>query len=854
MRRTRVLVAVLGCAALSLPPAGSAVADGLAAPAHLMSTSDSGVKGNDSSVLSDLSSTGRVVAFQSRATTLDPGDRDTAYDIYTKNTVTGDLVLVSTSDAGVKANDETGYPAISGDGTLVAFESYASNLDPADTDGSKDIYLKNVATGDVSLVSTSDAGVNGNNTSFVPDLSRNGTRVAFYSSASNLDPADVDLSLDVYVKDLATGDITLASVTGAGVKANGICYVPKISPSGNRVAFQCTATNLDPLDTDGVVDIYVKHLTTGDLVLASTSGTGVKADGDSLYPSLASSGNRVAFASSGSNLHPADPDIITDVFVKNLTTGALELGSTSDEGVKGNGVSTQPVLSSDGRRVAFTSTATNLDPADTDSTNDVYVKDLVTGDIALASRTEAGENGDGASITPAISGDGLRVAFQSAATNLDPADTDVIADVYVERPLLCTIVGTAGDDFLVGTTGDDVICGRDGNDSLFGVAGEDVLLGEGDDDLLDGGDSADAMDGGNGTNALAYNNSPVGVEVYLPDGSGFLGEAEGDTFTGIQDVVGSAFDDTLIGDDGGNELSGGDGSDILGGAAGDDVLHGGATGDDFLSGGAGADELIGGYAGAADVDTATYAESPAGVVVNLATGTASGGNATGDTFTEIDAVGGSPYADDLTGDGGDNALTGGAGNDVLTGGLGADILIGDQGVDIMSYAASAAAVTVDLAAQTVSGGAATGDVISAIEGAVGSAFADTLTGDAAGNVFMGMGGADVLAGAAGVDSVYYLYSPAGVIVDLAAQTVSGGHATGDVISGFEHALGSNFADVLSGSNGPNTLQGLAGDDTLAGLGGNDVLLGGTGTDSFDGGAGTDSCDDAAGEGTISCEQ
>lgn len=217
-------------------------------------------------------------------------------------------------------------------------------------------------------------------------------------------------------------------------------------------------------------------------------------------------------------------------------------------------------------------------------------------------------------------------------------------------------------------------------------------------------------------------------------------------------------------------------------------------------------------------------------------------------------MGGSPFADTLTGDPGDNQLSGGDGADVLTGGGGADTLDGGSGLDVISYASSAAAVTVDLASRTASGGHATGDVFSSIEGAVGSAFADTVTGDADDNVLMGMGGADVLDGGAGRDLLYHLYSPSGVTVSLNTGTASGGHATGDVISGFEGILGSAYDDVLTGSSGPDELQGLGGDDTLVGLADDDILLAGDGVDAFHGGAGTDTCDVEAGEVASQCEQ
>ena len=182
------------------------------------------------------------------------------------------------------------------------------------------------------------------------------------TSGSNLDPADTDNRSDVYVKDLVTGDITLASTSDDGVKSNGESMSWNLSADGTRVVFLSDATNLDPTDTDQIGDIYVKDIATGDLFLASTSDNGVKANagsGDSV-PSLSEDGTTVAFKSSASNLDPADTDIIPDIYVKTLTTGDITLASISVNGAKGNGESIFSSLSADGSRVAFSSAATNL--------------------------------------------------------------------------------------------------------------------------------------------------------------------------------------------------------------------------------------------------------------------------------------------------------------------------------------------------------------------------------------------------------------------------------------------------------------------------------------------------------------
>ena len=264
--------------------------------------------------------------------------------------------------------------------------------------------MKDLLTGDITLASSSDTGTPGydNFGSYFASLSADGTKVAFLSYSNRLDPADRDQIVDVYVKDILTGDLTLASTSAAGVKSDGYCDYPALSADGTSVAFAVTATNLDPSDTDSMDDVYAKDLLTGALVLASTSDEGTKGNGSSTAPTLSGDGTRVAFVSTSTNLDPADLDTLPDVYVKNLVTGDITLASTSDAGNKGNADSSSPFLSADGTAVAFDSRATNLGPADGNGLSDVYVKNLVTGDITLASTSDSGAQGNGGSFRPPL--------------------------------------------------------------------------------------------------------------------------------------------------------------------------------------------------------------------------------------------------------------------------------------------------------------------------------------------------------------------------------------------------------------------------------------------------------------------
>ncbi|RFZ86160.1 hypothetical protein D0Y60_18390 [Shinella sp. WSJ-2] len=233
--------------------------------------------------------------------------------------------------------------------------------------------------------------------------------------------------------------------------------------------------------------------------------------------------------------------------------------------------------------------------------------------------------------------------------------------------ILETIIGTTKGDVLRGGIGMDRILGLAGNDTLYGYGGSDLLEGGDGNDVLVGGAGADRLLGGNGIDTASYAGAATGVVASLANPLINTGDAKGDTYSSVENLIGSSYADRLIGDGKTNMLDGG---------AGDDLLEGG-DGDDVLIGGIGADRLIGG----AGTDTASYAGAKAGVVANLLKPSVGTGDAKGDTYSSIENLAGSSYADRLTGDAKANIIDGGAGDDVLSGGAGNDRLIGGAGFD-----------------------------------------------------------------------------------------------------------------------------------------------------------------------------
>ena len=206
---------------------------------------------------------------------------------------------------------------------------------------------------------------------------------------------------EVFERDLAAGTTTLVSRASGpdGDAANGPSMFPTVSADGRLVAFASKATNLTPDDADGGSDVFVRDLATGATTLVSRASglDGAKGDRASRYGSISSDGHFVAFESAARNLAPDDRDRSADVYVRDLASGTTTLGSRANgpAGAKANRSARAPSISGDGRLVAFTSEASNLTRADRDHNTDVFVRDLSSSTTALVSRASGAHGAKG---------------------------------------------------------------------------------------------------------------------------------------------------------------------------------------------------------------------------------------------------------------------------------------------------------------------------------------------------------------------------------------------------------------------------------------------------------------------------
>ncbi|MDQ1655738.1 MAG: hypothetical protein QOD41_821, partial [Cryptosporangiaceae bacterium] len=468
----------------------------------------SGAQAQGSSAGFAVSADGRYAVFESEAANLVPGDTNGVADVFARDRETGRTTMLSLAAGGLPANGSSRAPEISADGGTALFVSDASYLVPGDGNGAADAFT--VAT-DAGGAPHAVPQANGGATEVA--LSPGGHRIAFTSRADNLVGGDTNRIPDVFLHDRPTATFSRSSVSATGaqlvgpdsprgfgpslsdnavvafstdagapaphpgssvphdgggsdafardvirrttvrasVPGGGDSYtgLGSISADGRYLAFWSSSPKLVPGDTNGQDDVFVRDLALRRTVRASLTNGGAQATGGrSSAPALSADGRYVVFVSAAANLVPADTNGQDDVFRRDLRAGTTIRVAAA----RADGPSSEPVISADGRYIAFTSTATNLvttsivttspNRAAPNSVPGVFRRDLATGttiriSVPAESNTDGGADGGaddatgGASRHPSMSADGRYVAFTSAAANLVDGDTNGQDDVFV---------------------------------------------------------------------------------------------------------------------------------------------------------------------------------------------------------------------------------------------------------------------------------------------------------------------------------------------------------------------------------------------------------------------------------------
>lgn len=430
-----------------------------------------------------LSTDGRFMSFVSREK-LAATDTYPERDVYRMDLDTGQIALASATAAGISGTDlSAGFSTgvdISASGNRLVFITYAKELSGSLVSHAATV-VKDVATGALFRADSSAAGVGADKASKDISISDDGRYVGFTSYAANLVPGDLNASADVFVKDLLTGAIVNASTAANGEQAQNESYRSSLSGDGKFVVFSSYSRNLSTTPLPYAEYVYVKNLVTGALTLASSNAAGQAMD-YSASGAISSDGRVVAFTSLTQSLSTSTPSPY-HVYAKDMQSGQLWLVSSDRYGTPGNGHSGSVDLSADGRFAVFSSIASNLVPGDTNGQYDIFIKDMLTGAIERLSVSNTGVQANEESASVAISGDGKVVTFRSAASNLTPNDTNGVHDAFrvsIDPAFLNAWedvrYGGSGNETLLGGAGSERFMGQGGNDAIDGGAGIDTAL------------------------------------------------------------------------------------------------------------------------------------------------------------------------------------------------------------------------------------------------------------------------------------------------------------------------------------------------------------------------------------------
>jgi Tol biopolymer transport system component len=400
-----------------------------------LSSNAAGDPGSGDSIHATVSADGNFVAFASIADDLVPNDTNGHSDIFLFDRVAGTLERVSVATDGSEANYESYMPSLSADGRYVAFGSVATNLGG----GSKiigEIFVRDRVAGTTTCVSVDASGAPANRYSEGPSISGDGNRITFGSYATNLDPADTNGAYDVFVHDVSAGTTSLVSVTSSGVVGDAISFGALLSSDGKHVSFFSQATNFPNAPTS-FGTAYVKDLDTGNLERVDVDSTGAfPAIGAS--PNGISNDGSIVLLVTGQALVPEDTNSKADAYVRDRTNGVTERASLATGGGQITGVAAAG-MSNDGRFVGFLSVADDATFDDHNGFLDLIIHDRVLGISTLVSRGTLDERiahypylePYGSDPGRWISDDGSQIVFESDTPDLVSGDTTGLADVFL---------------------------------------------------------------------------------------------------------------------------------------------------------------------------------------------------------------------------------------------------------------------------------------------------------------------------------------------------------------------------------------------------------------------------------------
>lgn len=393
-----------------------------------------------------LSADGNTLVFVSAAANLVPHDTNRVADIFLYDRLAGKIERINLSQDGLQADQESLAPVISDDGRFTAFISWASTLDARDYSICPGTRDENRSCADIFLYDRQEAslervlpfsGQNGRghtgvvyqDNALFPALaiSGDGRYLAFHADVSN--PGYSAESGGLYIYDLKTRRTWQVDRDVGGKPANGSSHSPSFSGDGRYLAFVFKGSGLGDSSLYSQVYLYDLQAATLQRVTQGMEGGGANADVHT--PVLSQDGRFLAFTTAADNLVPGDRNRQEDVFLFDRIVASTQLISLSPGLVQADRSSQDAALAAAGDILAYRSLATSLVPGDTNGTWDIFVFDRLNNTLELASLSSAGTAADGPSSQPSLSADGRYLAFVSAASNLVAGDRNGQPDVFL---------------------------------------------------------------------------------------------------------------------------------------------------------------------------------------------------------------------------------------------------------------------------------------------------------------------------------------------------------------------------------------------------------------------------------------
>ncbi|MBM3992398.1 MAG: hypothetical protein FJ298_15550 [Planctomycetes bacterium] len=414
-----------------------------------VSVDSRGVQGSSTSLLGSCSGDGRLVAFQSNSTGFAANDGNGLEDVFVHDRASGALECVSLTAAGATGDGASLGPRISADGRFVAFASDATDLVTGDTNGLRDVFVRDCLLGTTVCASRSSSGAQADGPSatslfqgngpphhspYTIDLSGDGRFVCFESLATNLVNGDTNNVRDIFVHDCVSGATERVSVDSSGAQSPNSSSFARISADGSRVSFWSLA-RLAPTDLNDQIDAFVRDRTLGVTLQASVGHSNLQSNGNSFALDISGDGRFVLLQSNSTTLLPGPPSVFSQIYLRDLVLGETTIVSVSSSGLTGNswsGLDLQGALSHDARFVLFDSWASNLGPGDTNSSIDIFVRDRLAGTTERVNLNSSGIQAFGRMRSWSISDDGRVAAFQAdgEVANLAAGDTNAAPDVF----------------------------------------------------------------------------------------------------------------------------------------------------------------------------------------------------------------------------------------------------------------------------------------------------------------------------------------------------------------------------------------------------------------------------------------